>query len=145
MKIERSGQTNLTSTSRLCCGLTLLRLRENEVKHEFAVCELELTLAPIALPYDIERTRLQIANARLEIEKLQSEIAEQSKLSEIQKRGASQRRKRTLNELKNTRRDIENAEMRAPIDGFISHRRIDGNELKLGIAMRDALSYIYEV
>ena len=117
-------------------------LRENEVKHEFAVCELELTLAPIALPYDIERTRLQIANARLEIEKLQSEIAEQSKLSEIQKRGASQRRKRTLNELKNTRRDIENAEMRAPIDGFISHRRIDGNELKLGMRLWNNVTFM---
>lgn len=117
-------------------------LRENEIKHEFAVCELELTLAPIALPYDIERTRLQIANARLEIEKLQSEIAEQSKLSEIQKRGASQRRKRTLNELKNTRRDIENAEMRAPIDGFISHRRIDGNELKLGMRLWNNVTFM---
>lgn len=117
-------------------------LQENQVKHEFATRELELTLTPIALPYDLARTRLQIDNAKLEIAKLQGEIAEQAKLSEIQKRGASQKRQRKLNDLKNTRNDIANAEMRSPIDGFISHRRINGNELKLGMRLGNNVTFM---
>lgn len=116
--------------------------RENQVSYTYADKELELTMTPLALPYDIARTRLQIANNRIEIKRLEQEIKEQVKLSEIQKRGASQRKKQKMRELRDKQRDLSNSVLTAPIDGFLSHRRIDGNELKLGMRLAANVTFM---
>ena len=110
-------------------------LQQNQIKKLFADRELQTTKEPYDLPGSIHSTRLEIENCKLEIEKLAFEIKEQKKISEIQRVGASSQKKHKEREIKEKRDDIRKSEVKAPIDGYVSHNRVDNEELTIGTKM----------
>ncbi|MBO7532400.1 MAG: hypothetical protein J6T46_00310, partial [Victivallales bacterium] len=110
-------------------------LQQNQIKKLFADRELQTTKEPYDLPGSIHSTRLEIENCKLEIEKLAFEIKEQKKISEIQRVGASSQKKHKEREIKEKRDDIQKSEVKAPIDGYVSHNRVDNEELTIGTKM----------
>ncbi|MBR4416036.1 MAG: efflux RND transporter periplasmic adaptor subunit [Victivallales bacterium] len=110
-------------------------LQQNQIKKLFADRELQTTKEPYDLPGSIHSTRLEIENCKLEIEKLAFEIKEQKKISEIQRVGASSQKKHKEREIKEKQDDIQKSEVKAPIDGYVSHNRVDNEELTVGMKM----------
>lgn len=110
-------------------------LREKEARELFAKQELEATKNPPARDGQIRSVEIDIVTAKLEIEKLDFEIKEQLKISEIQRKGAVVNKERNEREIKEKREDIERITVKAPISGFVSVNRFDNNEIVPGTRM----------
>lgn len=117
-------------------------MQENIVRARFAQREMELTKNPVDLPDQIKRTRLEIDNCNLEIEKLQFEMGEQKKISEIQRVGAQSQKKHKTRELKEKREDIDRSTVTAPIGGYVSHNRLNNEELVIGARMWNNFAFM---
>jgi len=74
-----------------------------------------------AKPSSLKTRELDIANVRLDIERVQNEIEENVHLSEIQRRGASARAKTRTQRVKDREADLEKTVVYAPISGHAVH------------------------
>lgn len=111
--------------------------RESQAQLRFAEEELAYAQLPAASG-SLKEVALEIANVRLEMEKLTHELEEHKVISEIQKDGARTRKKRTEHRISEKREDIDNSTIKAPIDGYVSYNRSGsswGMEIAVGAKM----------
>ncbi|MBQ6473880.1 MAG: hypothetical protein IJJ33_17970, partial [Victivallales bacterium] len=110
-------------------------LAQKRAKEEFARLELEVTQTPPRRDVDLQTTQLDIVTARLEIDKLQFEIDEQLKISDIQKEAAVVSRDRIKRRIDEQQEYIDKVTVKAPASGFLSINRYDNNEIVPGARM----------
>ncbi len=110
-------------------------LADNRAKHIFAVQELAATKEPPTRSLELKNTEIDILMTRLEIGKLEFEIKEQLKISEIQKDNASVNKRRNERRIKEKQEDIDSIIVKAPISGYVDLKRFSNNEIVPGTRM----------
>ena len=93
---------------------------ERQAQCEYRVRMLAYTSRP-AKPSSLKARELEIANVRLDIERVRNEIEENVHLSEIQRRGASARAKTRTQRVTDSEADLEKTVVYAPISGYVVH------------------------
>jgi len=101
-----------------------------------AYAESELAYTKLPTPAGtVEQTELEIANARLECAKIENELAEYKTISEIQREGASSRKKMIDRKIKEKQDDINNTVVKAPISGYVSYGKMWDEDIGVGTKM----------
>ena len=111
---------------------------------EFARSELEYAKLP-ASSASLQQTELETDNVQREIRKLENELAEYKEISGIQKQGAQARRARTVQRIEETREDLQNTSVEAPISGYVSYNRSGTHwdvEIAVGAKMWENFNFL---
>lgn len=98
------------------------RLAEKGASLAHAQRHLEYAELP-ASSRSVRKLELEMANVRMEIDKLKHEIEENKQISEIQKKGATARREIIDKRIKECKEDIEKLNVTAPISGHVMYLR----------------------
>jgi multidrug resistance efflux pump len=114
---------------------------EKQALLTYAAKELEYTRLPTA-PGTVEQTELEIANLRLECAKIENELAEYQTIADIQREGASARKKLIDRKIKEKQDDIANTVVRAPISGYVSYAKMWDEDIDVGTKMWKNFSFM---
>lgn len=99
---------------------TAQNLKEKKAQIEYAEAVLEYDKLP-APESTIRTLQLQVANAQLEVDKVQYELGEMESLQEFEKKTARAKKAIIDRKIKLKKQDLENTVVRAPISGFVKH------------------------
>ena len=110
-------------------------LKDKRSKYIYAEQELEATKHPPERDGDIRKTEIDILLTKLEIEKLEFEISQQLRISEIQKESALVNKERNQRRIREKQEDIDRIIVKAPSSGYVDLKRFNNNEIVPGTRM----------